>query len=424
MGHSSNRPGLSVAAIVRNCAALLPRTLGSVAGIADEIVLLDTGSTDDTPTIAAKLGARLFRQPWDDHFAVARNTCLAHCTGDWILWLDAGEQLSSDAAAALRRFLDERADPGHAYRLPIALLAGDYAPAEQVCQIRLHPRQPGIQFAGRVRESVEASLTAAGIAIESLAIPLEKLEDEDPLAKVAKAQRNIRLADRALAEAGPSAEMHNCLGAALQALGDPRRAGHQYRQAQRLAAKASPPALEAYYGLLTCLDCGMQNRDTQLALVMEALEQFPLDAQLLVAMGGYLNALGYVPLAIRAYDVAYRHGQIEPRIAHLPDIGEIAAACAAATHQAHGNLAEARTLLEAAVRSHPNSSRLARQLVALLAAQNLPREARTALESLPPQIQAVIERELPAELQRRLRLDQPRAAVSPAATAADVVSGR
>ena len=90
---------LTVALIVRNCAPHLAATIASVRAIADEIVVLDTGSTDDTLVIAAQGGVNIHRRAWDDDFAAARNACLDKATGDWILWLDAGETLASDEAA-------------------------------------------------------------------------------------------------------------------------------------------------------------------------------------------------------------------------------------------------------------------------------------------------------------------------------------
>jgi len=116
---------------------------------------------------------------------------------------------------------------------------------------------------------------------------------------------------------------------------------------------------------------------------MEAVEQFPLDAQLLVALGGYLQALEQPQLAARAYDVAFRHGQTEAQIWHLPDIREIAAVCAAAIHQLQGNDDEARSLLEAAARSFPESIRLGRQLIELHIKAGRGDEALAAAGALP-----------------------------------------
>jgi tetratricopeptide (TPR) repeat protein len=395
------RPRLTVAMIVRNAAAAVVESLDSIRAIADEIVLLDTGSTDDTIQAARRGGATVHRQPWNDDFAAARNACLAKTSGDWILWLDAGERLTLEDAQRLRQFVDSQADPQTAYLLPVVLPAAPgQIGGEQICQVRLHPLEEGVAFAGRVRETLDESLAAAGISLAPLEIAIHRgARDHDPAVKADRAQRNVRLADLALAEKGPAATMHNCLGEALQNLGDPLRAAQQYQQALRLSARpagdmTAQPAgnmtaksrdqLEAHYGLLTCLNGNGPDRSAQLALCMEALDRFPLDAQLLVALGGYLQSLQQPQLAVRAFDVAFRHGQTEPRIWHLPEIREIAASCAATLHTQLGAEQDARTLLEAATRTLPASQRLARQLEELSARQKSPGQAhRVDPDQLP-----------------------------------------
>ena len=68
---------------------IIARALASVAGSADEIIVVDTGSRDSTVAIAQKAGARVFHFPWVDDFAAARNAALEQTAGEWILWLDA-----------------------------------------------------------------------------------------------------------------------------------------------------------------------------------------------------------------------------------------------------------------------------------------------------------------------------------------------
>jgi glycosyltransferase involved in cell wall biosynthesis len=82
---------ISLCLIAKNEAANLPACLHSAAGLVDEIIVVDTGSTDRTKEVAAGLGARVFDFAWCDSFAAARNESLHHATGDWILWLEADE---------------------------------------------------------------------------------------------------------------------------------------------------------------------------------------------------------------------------------------------------------------------------------------------------------------------------------------------
>ena len=86
--------------IVRDEQDNLPSCLSSVAGLFDEIVVVDTGSTDRTREIALEFGARVFDFVWVDDFAAARNAALARATGDYAFWLDADDVLDPPQRAA------------------------------------------------------------------------------------------------------------------------------------------------------------------------------------------------------------------------------------------------------------------------------------------------------------------------------------
>jgi len=83
----------------------LARCLESIEGFADEIVVYDTGSSDDTVAIARAAGAEVYRGYWDDDFGRARNDALEHCRGQWIVWVDADESLVCDDRASVRERL-------------------------------------------------------------------------------------------------------------------------------------------------------------------------------------------------------------------------------------------------------------------------------------------------------------------------------
>jgi len=95
---------LSVCIITLNEEANIVRTLKSVEGIADEIIVLDSGSTDSTLALAQAHGAKVFTEPWKG-FAAQKNSALAKATGEWILSLDADEEVSQELGAAIRTLL-------------------------------------------------------------------------------------------------------------------------------------------------------------------------------------------------------------------------------------------------------------------------------------------------------------------------------
>ena len=93
---------VTVAVIARNEERCIARCIDSVRGVVDDVVVVDTGSTDNTRQIAADHGARVFDFEWNDDFAAARNFALAQVRTDWVLWVDADEWLDPDHADSPR----------------------------------------------------------------------------------------------------------------------------------------------------------------------------------------------------------------------------------------------------------------------------------------------------------------------------------
>jgi len=326
----SHTPRLTVALIVRNDATGLGKTLQSVETIADEFVVVDTGSSDDTRDVARQYNGKVVEFQWCDDFSAARNHAISHATGDWILWLDSGETLSHADADALKQSLaGGQLDSSTAYIMVVKPPAAlGVIAAEQVARIRLVPRRDGLRFQGRVRETLYDTIENLGLRIDGLPQRiLRGPREHDETVKRARAERNRRLAEREASEHGRSPQLINCLAEAAAALGETERAIELYTECLDADPTASADRLEAYYGLLSALDAVPGARSSQLSLCVKALEEFPLDAQLLCAMGGYLQAEGRIELAARSYQTAYQYGRVNPLIWHLEEITAIAAVC-------------------------------------------------------------------------------------------------
>jgi len=385
-----NRPQLSVAMIVRDAQAALAETLHSIRQIADEIVICDTGSTDGTVPLARNAATKVVQRPWDDDFSAARNECLAHCCGDWVLWLDAGESLDEQDGPVLREFLKGMADPAKAYMMLVKVPpAGPSVAAEQIARLRLVPNHPGVRFAGAVRESVAASLAENGIAVEGVACSIHRGQREhDAEVKTQKARRDLKITDRQIAQSGESARLLNCKAEAYSHLGEPANAAVNYRRAVEISERGSTDMLEAYYGLLTSLE-EAGGTGSQLTVALEALTIFPLDTQLLCAMGGYLQGQGRTDLATRSYETAYKHGQVNPQTWHLQEIREFTATCFGIALQLQQKDDEARQVFEEALAANETSVRLRRHLVDLHVKRAEREEALAQIDLLPPQTPGV-----------------------------------
>lgn len=133
---------LSLCMIVRNEAENLSRCLQSVSGIVDEAIVLDTGSTDLTVQVARSLGAQVYETAWQNDFALARNECLGHAQGEWVLVLDADEQFIRSQAPALPPLM---ADPQH---LVVNLVREEVGATQSPFSLvsRLFRRHPALAF--------------------------------------------------------------------------------------------------------------------------------------------------------------------------------------------------------------------------------------------------------------------------------------
>ena len=114
---SSKKSTLSLCMIVKNEEKHLVRCLRSVRDVVDEMIIVDTGSTDKTIDIAKVFGAKVFDFPWTGDFSAARNHSLAQATGDWILVLDADEVISARDFDELKALIRKRTPSPVAYSI-------------------------------------------------------------------------------------------------------------------------------------------------------------------------------------------------------------------------------------------------------------------------------------------------------------------
>lgn len=147
-------PGESISAclIARNEEDFLPGCLRSLTRKVDEIVIVDTGSTDRTVDIAIKAGAKVLHHSWDDNFSVPRNMGLEAASGDWILYIDADERLTTPAKRSIGASI-AGADASAA-RLLLQPRIGYTCYSE----LRLFRNDPRIRFEGIIHERITESL--------------------------------------------------------------------------------------------------------------------------------------------------------------------------------------------------------------------------------------------------------------------------
>jgi tetratricopeptide (TPR) repeat protein len=151
---SNRRPRLSVCMIVKNEERFLGQCLASVRDIADELIVIDTGSTDRTIEIAREHGAQVGHFEWCNDFAAARNASIAPATGDWILILDADEELSSAEKQNISGLLDSK----NMALIRLPLINTHHGRLSKCILPRLYRNIPNVFFQGCVHEGVYTAI--------------------------------------------------------------------------------------------------------------------------------------------------------------------------------------------------------------------------------------------------------------------------
>jgi glycosyltransferase involved in cell wall biosynthesis/tetratricopeptide (TPR) repeat protein len=188
------RQRVSLCMIVRNEESNLPACLSSVAGLFDEMVVVDTGSTDRTREVAAGFGARVLDFPWQDSFAAARNESLRHAAGDWIFWMDADDRLDSDNAEKLRRLLAGLTDENAAYVMKCLCLPDSQTrTATVVDHVRLFRNHPQIRWRYRVHEQILMALREQRTDVRWADVVIHHVGYQDPSRREGKLRRDLRL---------------------------------------------------------------------------------------------------------------------------------------------------------------------------------------------------------------------------------------
>jgi tetratricopeptide (TPR) repeat protein len=198
-------PLLSACMIVKDEQENLPSCLSALTGLVDEIVVYDTGSTDDTVAIAEAAGATVVQGYWDDDFARARNSALEHCRGEWILQVDADEVVQGDVATVRTLLSGTSAD---ALQVKIDNIGDDGKVSIEHVAVRLF-RRTRAHWQGGLHEQV----------VPRGPLPLEFAECADvrlwhggytsaAMAAGDKVARNARVARAAAAATDGGADLH------------------------------------------------------------------------------------------------------------------------------------------------------------------------------------------------------------------------
>lgn len=186
---------VSVAIIVKNEEAVLGRLLDSLRGAVDEIVVVDTGSTDATKEVASQYGAVLYDFPWIDDFGAARQHAFDQATGDWVFWVDADDiVLHADRIRDLAASAPDSVIGFHWRYVLSRDAAGE--PTFQFWRERLVRNDGSFRWVGRVHEALVPQRPGEQVQTEEVVIEHHP-KPEEPSDQVG---RNLRILEAEYAE--------------------------------------------------------------------------------------------------------------------------------------------------------------------------------------------------------------------------------
>ncbi len=195
-----NRKTVSLCLIARDEESSIGMTIKSVLALVDEVIVVDTGSKDNTRIIAEGYGARVLDLVWEDDFSHARNAALNEALSDWVLILDADEVLQPIRPVEFQRLLHDPSVAG--YRLHMASPIGEEA-SRNSSMIRLYRNHPDIRYRYPIFEQISESLNwwagREGMEIKDIDLTVVH-EGGKPEFQSRKRKRNQRILKKAMAE--------------------------------------------------------------------------------------------------------------------------------------------------------------------------------------------------------------------------------
>ncbi|MGZ4293046.1 MAG: glycosyltransferase [Solirubrobacteraceae bacterium] len=381
---------ISLCMIVRDEEQMLPRCLAAAAPAVDEIIVVDTGSTDATVEIARSFGAKVIEFPWTGSFSDARNVSFEAATGDWVMYLDADEILVTEDIEQLRTL------SGRTWREAFYLVetsyTGELGDGGAIVNnaLRLFRNRPEYRFKDRLHEQIAHTLpTYIPGRVEQTAVRvthygyLGAVRDAKE-----KSQRNVELLRKQAAESPKTPFLHFNLGSEYIVAGDLSAALEELKTARTLLTQDdSITRCEYAPSLFTRLVmvlrmCGRVSEAHTAAA--DGLELFPQFTDLVLAQGRLAEMQGDTDQAVALYRRCIEMGDAPSR--YGPQLGSgtfLPRLALGELHLSRDEVAEARTELQWCVDHHPEFLAVAGPYAhALLRDRVAPGEVSAKLESL------------------------------------------
>lgn len=213
---------ISACYITKNEEDNLRRSIGSLQGQVDEIVVADTGSEDGTVAVAEAMGAQVYHYSWQDDFAAARNFALSKATGDWLILLDADEYFTEETSGNIRKLLEQVNERYNCIFVQIVNWDKDkQEEQDRFYQLRLAKNLPGLAYKGAVHEwpRVNGESIPNSTLVKPNILQIVHTGYSSSISKK-KLLRNLELLKRELADTGNLGNLSRYLCSTYLDLGD------------------------------------------------------------------------------------------------------------------------------------------------------------------------------------------------------------
>lgn len=309
-----SKPLISLCMIVKNEEENITHCLESIKNYVDEILVLDTGSTDQTPQLAQQLGAVVRYGTWENDFSKARNESIKEARGKWILFLDADEEISEETGRALRELAKK--EEAEAYTFNII----NYTTRDKDCQkqiginLRMFKNNPLYTFQGKIHEQIKGNILKANPSAKILHSGLNIIHYgycNDNKNRKEKNLRNIELLEEALAENPRDGFIHYNLAVSYYVNGRLEKANEHYQLAKQLAGLKAHylPVLFRNYAI--CL-FDLARYEDALNLLNEGLAYYPDYPDLFYLKGQIFFTLKLVNQAQGCFENCLKFTKVNP----------------------------------------------------------------------------------------------------------------
>jgi glycosyltransferase involved in cell wall biosynthesis len=365
--------------IVKNEEVMLGRCLESVRHIADEVIVVDTGSIDRTVEIAESFDARIFFYPWDGSFSNARNYALQQATMDWILIMDADDEFEKQDTDMLRHMISDDTLATAYYCKTLSFLGDAPDPANMLCNLNIYlfRNHMDYRFTGDIHEqlycsnpSVKSVTAISDIRIYHYGYLNSTIRTQD------KRERNLAIVQKELEKHPGNPFMLYNLGNEYTALLKNKEAYDCYKESYSHFDPLNGYSSKLMLRLVTC--CEMLGKtEEELQFIDEGLRIYPGFTDLEFMRGNMWLRLERYFAAIRSFEKCLEMGEPELLLNNIDGVGTYKPAFM--LFQIHHNLGDPQGAVRyarKALKYMSKNRRLCSQMAAML------------MESIPPEAAA------------------------------------